>query len=268
MTGESTVRVFQVESIHCAGCVATIRDELGGMDGMQEVRPEQETDRVRVRYDPDKVNGDAILARLEEAGFPVVAQVEPEVGAGLGRYALLVLAVLLVALAGYVGSVLYPRFDLPAVEGAGVLALASAAGVASFFSPCSFPLLLALLGRHTAPDADKPQEHTARPIVFGGALALGAGTFLLIAGVVIAVAGEALFAGVVFDSPTGIALRSIVGVLLVFLGLVQVGVLPISMHAVSKAVRPLTRRQAKLRRNRPVAGHALFGFGYVLAGFG
>jgi cytochrome c biogenesis protein CcdA len=47
-----------------------------------------------------------------------------------------------VALTGYAGYELYPRFDLPALEGASLLVLAAGAGVASFFAPCSFPLLV------------------------------------------------------------------------------------------------------------------------------
>ena len=63
-------------------------------------------------------------------------------------------------------------------------------------------------------------------------------------------------------------MRAIIGVLLVVLGLVQVGLLPTPFHAVEGAARPLLRQQARLRRDRPVAGYGLFGFGYLLAGFG
>ena len=86
---------------------------------------------------------------------------------GIG-YLLLALAVGVVALAGYGGYVLYPRFDLPAVEGAALLGLAAAAGLGSFFSPCSFPLLVALLGR--APGADSERSGPP-PLRFAGALA-------------------------------------------------------------------------------------------------
>jgi hypothetical protein len=50
---------------------------------------------------------------------------------------------------GYVGYVLYPTFDLPARARAraGLLALAAVAGIASFFSPCTFPLLVSMLAR-------------------------------------------------------------------------------------------------------------------------
>lgn len=185
---------------------------------------------------------------------------------GDSRYFVLVVMVVVVAVAGFVGYVVYPRFDLPAVQGLGLLGLAAAAGVASFFSPCSFPLLVTLLARQTVDDADAGRR--ARPAVFGGSLALGAALFMLLAGVVIGFGGEALFASVTFTSPAGITIRAVVGVLLISLGAIQLGLLPVSMHAVSRFAQPLLRSQARLRRERPAAGFAVFGFGYVLAGFG
>ena len=185
---------------------------------------------------------------------------------GGGRYLVLIVLVVVVAVAGYVGYVVYPRFDLPAVQGLGLFGLAAAAGVASFFSPCSFPLLVTLLARQAVDDADSGRR--ARPAVFGGSLALGAALFMLLAGVVIALGGETLFAGVTFTSTAGITIRAIVGALLIFLGAIQLGFLPVSMHRVSRFAQPLLRSQARLRRERPVAGFAVFGFGYVLAGFG
>jgi len=174
--------------------------------------------------------------------------------------------VIVVAVVGYVGYVVYPRFDLPAVEGLGLLGLAAAAGVAAFFSPCSFPLLVTLLARQAVDDAEALRP--ARPAVFGASLGLGAAVFMLSAGLVFAVGGEALFSGVTFTSTAGITLRLVVGLLLIFLGLIQLGVVPVSLHAVSRLAQPLLRSQARLRRERPVAGFAVFGFGYVLAGFG
>jgi len=185
---------------------------------------------------------------------------------GRGRYLILVAAVAAIAIAGYVGYVIYPRFDRPGVEGLGLLGLAAAAGVASFFSPCSFPLLVTLLARQAVDDSEAGRS--ARPAVFGGSLALGAAVFMLLAGAVIAVGGEALFAGVTFTSAAGITIRVVVGLLLIFLGLIQLGVVPVTMHGVSRIAQPLLKGQARLRRNRPVAGFAVFGFGYVLAGFG
>lgn len=196
----------------------------------------------------------------------LAAMSEPSARDGRNRYLALVAVVVVVAVAGSVGYVLYPRFDLPAVEGAGLLGLAAGAGVASFFSPCSFPLLVTLLDRQAV--ADSESGRPARPAVFGGSLALGAATFMLSAGAIIAWGGEALFARVTFTSTAGITIRVVIGFLLILLGLIQIGALPLSMHSVSQAAQPLLKRQAGLRRDRPVMGFAVFGFGYVLAGFG
>lgn len=268
------MRTFRVDSIHCAGCESAIRQALGSLGGIADVRPDHRTNDVWVRFDESKMTPDAVAAALSNAGFQVQSSrpSEDEAGegaderGGLRQYAILVVAVAVVALAGYIGYILYPRFNLPAAQGAGLLALAATAGFASFFSPCSFPLLLSLLGRQAVAQANRGDA--ARPMMIGGALAAGAGLFLLLSGVVIALGGEALFAGVTFTSPAGITIRRVVGFLLVVLGLIQTGVLPFSMHAVSNLARPLTRWQARLRRERPVAGFAVFGFAYVLAGFG
>lgn len=181
------------------------------------------------------------------------------------RYAVLAGAVIVVALAGFAGYVLYPRFDLPAIHGIGVLALAAGAGVASFFSPCSFPLLVALLGRHAAINGEPGSR--PRPALFGAALALGAAVFMLGVGIVMALGGQTLFAGVTFTSPAGIAIRTFVGVLLVALGIVQAGTVRFSTHGVSRLVQPLLGGLG-LRHQHPLRRFTVFGFAYVLAGFG
>lgn len=122
-----------------------------------------------------------------------------------------------VGLLGYLGYRAYPRFDLPAVEGPGLLVLAAGAGV-------------------------------------GGAVALG---------------GRTLVGNVTFTSPAGRLLRVVVGLFLVGMGLVQLDRLPNPLHAVvGDALRPLLGRQAATRREHRFLGHTVFGFGYLLAGFG
>lgn len=186
----------------------------------------------------------------------------PDGGAGGGGhpYASLALLVLFVGLLGYAGYELYPRFDLPGVEGAALLALAAGAGIASFFSPCAFPLLLTLLGREAAAGTS--------PFRFASALSAGATAFLLLLGGMIALGGRTLVGDVVFTSPEGRILRLAVGLFLVLMGLVQWSVIPNPLHAAGDALPPLARAPTERDRTRPFLGHVSFGFGYLLAGFG
>lgn len=94
------------------------------------------------------------------------------------RYWAWALGSVVLGLAGYVGYVLYPRFDLPAGAGAGLLVLATAAGVASFFSPCSFPLLVTMLARPLASAGDAGSRPLRRALGYASALSVGAAGFL------------------------------------------------------------------------------------------
>lgn len=178
------------------------------------------------------------------------------------RYALLVVLTAGAALAGYAGYVLYPRFDLPSVTGASLLLLSAAAGIAAFFSPCSFPLAVTLLAREATPG------QRGRLVRLTLWLGLGALTFLVLAGVLIAAGAGAFFKEVTFTSTAGVAIRAVVGALLILFGLIQLNVLPVSLLVVEDAAKPLLARQAKLRREHPAFAFGLFGFTYLLAGFG
>jgi len=178
------------------------------------------------------------------------------------RYALLVAATAAVAIAGYLGYVLYPRFDLPSVTGATLLLLSAAAGIASFFSPCSFPLAVTLLARETQPGR---QARLTRLTLW---LGTGALVFLLLAGALIAAGAGVFFKQVTFTSAAGITIRAVIGFLLILFGLIQLNVLPVSLLAIEDLAKPLLARQARMRRDRPALAFGLFGFGYLLAGFG
>lgn len=185
------------------------------------------------------------------------------------RYPALALGAVLLALAGYLGFVLYPRFDLPAGVGAGLLVLAAAAGVASFFSPCSFPLLVTMLARPLSEEAQAPAGRPVRSALrFAAALSAGAAIFLLATGSAIALVGGGLFAEVTFTSTGGRMIRLAVGLLLIALGLIQLERLPVSLRRLEPLMHRYLRRQARARRERPLVGFGLFGFGYLLAGFG
>lgn len=192
-------------------------------------------------------------------------------GPSLGAEGVLALLVLGLGGVGYAGYALYPRFGLPAADGATLLTLAAAAGVASFFSPCVFGLLVSLLvgrgGRSDAPEGHRgPGMRDA--LSFATGFSLGASVFVLATGAVIGLGGAGLVAGVTFTSAAGRGLRLAVGVLLALLGLVQLGLLPSPFHRVAAWVLPLRRHSAQQRRRRPLWAHAVFGFVYLLAGFG
>jgi cytochrome c biogenesis protein CcdA len=192
----------------------------------------------------------------------------PAAARGYG-YAALALATAAVALIGYLGYVFYPRFDLPAGTGATLLVLAAGAGIASFFSPCSFPLLLSMLARPIAAEAQAQTGHPFRKAaLFAAGLSFGASLFLVVVGVAIAAGASTYFDDVTFTSTAGITIRVVVGVLLITLGLIQLERLPVSFRRFEPAMHGYLRQQAQVRRRRPVVGFTLFGFGYLLAGFG
>lgn len=187
------------------------------------------------------------------------------------KYALLVVAVIALGVAGYGTYLLYPRLDLPAVDAAGLAVLALAAGVAAFFSPCSFPLLATLLMREAEGARDGVPDRgviLGKALGYAAALSLGTIIFLLLTGSAIAAGGEALISNVTFTSLTGRIIRALAGSLLIILGLVQIGTLRFPFHRVADLMRPLLRSQAQVRRRAPFVGFIIFGFGYLLAGFG
>jgi cytochrome c-type biogenesis protein len=182
-------------------------------------------------------------------------------------YALLAAGVLTLSIAGYVGYTIYPRFNLPPVSGVGLYVLATAAGLGAFFSPCSFPLLATLLARSIGSTSNE-KGTLENALRYGAALAAGASAFLLVTGVAIAFGGGALFSQVTFTSTPGRILRIAIGSLLVFLGLVQAGAVSFPFDRIAELAVPVEKAQGRLRRERPVLGFGLFGFGYILAGFG
>lgn len=181
------------------------------------------------------------------------------------RYTLLLVGVVLVGLVGFSTFLYYLNLDLAAFAVSGLPLLGVAAGAASFFSPCSFPLLLTLLSRETAAAESKPVS-TGRALQFAVSLAFGVSAFLLLAGAAIAAGSGPLLRQITFTSIPGRMLRVAAGLLLVSLGLVQIR--GIRLRAADRLKKPLLRAQARLRRTSPPLGFALFGFGYVLAGFG
>ncbi|MDX1658970.1 MAG: cytochrome c biogenesis protein CcdA [Nitriliruptorales bacterium] len=186
------------------------------------------------------------------------------------RFALLTAGVVVLGLAGYVGYVLYPRFGLPSVTGASVLVLGAAAGLAAFFSPCSFPLLAALLARQTAAaDEDRsPGRQVGAAVRFAGGLSLGALVFVLGVGLLFALGGRGLAGAVTFTSTSGRVIRLVVGLLLIVLGLVQTGRIRLSLERLDLGAHERLLELARRGGDRSLVSNVVFGFGYLAAGFG
>jgi copper chaperone len=57
--------------ISCAHCQLTIERELGTLPGIQRVVVDVPAREVRVTFDPNRSSEEAIIARLDEEGYPV-----------------------------------------------------------------------------------------------------------------------------------------------------------------------------------------------------
>ena len=176
------------------------------------------------------------------------------------RFLGLATAVFLISLLGYIGYVAYPRFALNAATNTGLLLLAVMAGLAALFSPCSFPLLLTLLAREAVA--------YGRLIRSAAAFTVGAVIFLLLVGVALAFGAGSWIAGVTFTSLTGRTLRSLVGLVLIGFGFWQLRGRSLNIGWLNRALQPLWNKQAQLRRRQTTLSYGLYGFGYILAGFG
>lgn len=185
---------------------------------------------------------------------------------GTMRVMLTIATVVLVALAGYGGFRLAARIDLGAEAGAGLITLAVITGFAVFFSPCSFPLLVGLLARPVGTS----QETHRRRARLSTALAMGAGAalFLLSVGVVVGLAGEGIAQTVGFSTVPGRILRAAVAAVILTAGLVQLGIVQVPLWRLTRLAGPIDRRRVALSDRHQHGANVLYGFGFILAGFG
>ena len=182
------------------------------------------------------------------------------------RSVMTVAVVVVAAVAGYGGFRLAAGLDLGAQAGAGMVALAAVTGFAVFFSPCSFPLVVGLLA---GPDpAERARLRIRDSVATALAMGAGAAVFLLILGVVVGVAGEGIARSVSFDTVGGRLLRAAVAGVLVTAGLVQLGKIRFPLGRVTGLAKPIDRRRAAVAQSHRYRAHMLYGFGFILAGFG
>lgn len=175
-------------------------------------------------------------------------------------------AVFTVTVGGYVGFRVAASIDLGRQVGAGLIALAVVTGAAVVFSPCSFPLLVTLLGGLDRDD----RVGERRSDGLGSALSIAAGAvvFLLLAGLAVGMAGEAVASAVKFSSTGGRLLRGGVAAVLIGAGLVQLGVIAAPLSRVAAVAGPLERRRLAIAGSHRRGAQVLYGFAFVFAGFG
>ena len=182
-------------------------------------------------------------------------------------YLLLSIGIMAVALAGYRVFVAYLQAPLPSAAGISLLVLAATAGFASLFSPCSFPLLITLLSRE-AVDTAGATTSRRRLIRFAVIFSVGAVIFLLLTGAAMSVGAAPIVARITFTSPAGRLLRLFTGLVLIGFGWWQWRGRSLNAGWLNYLLQPWWRAEARLRHQRPTMRVGLYGFSYILAGFG
>jgi cytochrome c-type biogenesis protein len=191
-------------------------------------------------------------------------------GVAYAHYMGLILLLLAVIGLGYAGFRYFATVVMPQPGAYYLPTLAVIAGVASFFSPCAFPLLPSYLSFYTEASGNSIQgARSIRALVLGLAAAAGVLTFTLILGTIIGLLGTSTGKALSISGPEPsrfvLWLRGSVGVMLVALGLAQwfnVNLKPGIVDKLAWYTRP----------NRQGNGGAttlyLYGLGYTAAGMG
>ena len=71
-------RLFDVEGMHCASCVARVEQALAAVDGVAEAHANLATNQVSVVVDPQRIPAGAIEAAAAGAGFAAQPAAAPE----------------------------------------------------------------------------------------------------------------------------------------------------------------------------------------------
>jgi cytochrome c-type biogenesis protein len=186
------------------------------------------------------------------------------------RYLGLMAVLAAVIAAGYRGFRAYVLAeDFAALN---LFGIAVVAGVASFFSPCAFPLLPSYLSFYHMASGTVPAGHVdrSRPVRLGMAAALVVITFDLLLGLLIALLGTGVANGLGITGPEPNAfvrsLRLVVGAVLLVLGVGQLANWNLKPRFVEALIYGSRPRPASGRG--PATALYLYGFGYTAAGMG
>jgi cytochrome c-type biogenesis protein len=180
------------------------------------------------------------------------------------RFWLIIISTALVALAGYLVFVVFLKEILPAFSAYSLYLVAVIAGIATFFSPCSFPLLPGYLSFYYNSGEKQGKK---RELYYGLIAAMGVITFNVILGMVVALLGQAFASSLSISNQTPSVLtrifRLVIGGVLLTLGTFQFS--NITFH--TRTLHLLTSKFS-MKATSGEKGLYLYGFGYNAAGIG
>ncbi len=178
-------------------------------------------------------------------------------------YVIIILLIALITMLGYLGFRFYHILSISSFSEYGLYFLALVAGVAAFFSPCSFTLLPAYISASygNIQEGDKKIGY-----IFSAAA--GVLSFSIILGIVVTAIGKATSVatfGLAATSPDVylVIFRVFVGAILIFFGFMQIS--NATMH--NRFTDGIAQR-FNLKQKEKFWKFYMYGFGYTLAGIG
>lgn len=178
-------------------------------------------------------------------------------------YVIIILLIALITMLGYLGFRFYHILSISSFSEYGLYFLALVAGIAAFFSPCSFTLLPAYISASygNIQEGDKKIGY-----IFSAAV--GVLSFSIILGIVVTAIGKATSIatfGLAATSPDVylVIFRVFVGAILIFFGFMQIS--NATMH--NRFTDGIAQR-FNLKQKEKFWKFYMYGFGYTLAGIG
>ena len=195
-----------------------------------------------------------------------------ELGSSRGRSKLRILAVLLaltlLTLAGYLAFTSSVKGLVMATSPLTLLLFAVVAGIATFFNPCSFPLLPGYLTYYASGEKAGQYAGWGRSVSNALVAGIGVAVFALLLGAIIGTLGSAFGRSLALGGgqPNEFVLlfRGIIGTLLIALGLSHFFGRGINFHFLS----PLGQRFSAPVTGSQTKGLFTYGFGYNAIGIG
>ena len=171
-------------------------------------------------------------------------------------------------LLGYFVFALFAR-GIFRVESVAVLAVASVAGIASFFSPCAFPFLPSYLGVRALVARDAAHKNLVGAIADGAVAGLGVVGFNVVLGSAVGLVGAGFANSLALlsptPSPTTVIVRLVVAGAIVFLGLLRVFERGFHARIVARVAGAFQR---VTRGRQGTLALFLYGFSYTAVGIG